>query len=416
MATRVSWGTVARLLGGTLVLALVVGILAPVTQAAPFVTVWLEAKVSTEPTIWSRDVLAVNPGQILNYRIYFELATPTGQSNTSAGVSLNNLKPEGQYWANGLSEEDPPTGTLTANGIGGMKFSLYQMASNSSAQTDMLQASFSTVSSLKGGTLQDGNDYTWGDGSGKSGGVVTTRTGTAYKDLKNIRPIAGTGVFVGADADGNPYPVLLTQGNTLALAAQTGNTGRGDSVLRVGIGPYAQTQMTTMKVNGVFVPANTLGPDGQTQPYDRGVSTDIAEQSYYTDPITVYNGITLYTPWREAVLVIPDGGYESDMMDPLTLTAGEGGSHNTTVTYHWLINSGTPIEREFINNPAFTLTPAELNALGAGDHTITLTVTTGDVAGPSTTSAPLTLMPEPATMALLGLGGALVAIRRRRAA
>jgi hypothetical protein len=128
-----------------------------------------------------------------------------------------------------------------------------------------------------------------------------------------------------------------------------------------------------------------------------------------------FNDLTLYQPWREAVLAgqLPGGGYEDDLTGDLTLNAGVGGSGHTVVTYHWEVNSGTPIVRE-TTTPMLTLTEAELNALGEGVHNVTLTVTTADGAtGVNVATAPLLLTPEPATMALLGLGGLVALIRRR---
>jgi hypothetical protein len=391
MATRASCKKHAALLAGTLVLALVMGILAPAAQASPFVGVYMEARVAggtwvsgsynTTTKTWTMPVLAVTPGATIEYKLYTLWTGAVGMSNAKGTTSTT---------------DDLVITSLTAgiNGINSQKFNVYQNSA------DPVQVNFATTSALDG--------TSWNLlGTGSSGGIVTARTGaTGYNNLVGVRPIATTGVYLGlVDVGGvaTPTPVLISTGS----ATVGGVSGKADSTILMGhITPTTQTAPLTARINSpvVAVSESYLWTGGPTY-----------------DPATVYNGVTLYTPWAEAAInnIPAGGGFEVDPTIPgttLTLNANVGGSSHTTVTYHWTINSGAPllIDTEV---PVLTLTNEQLNNLGkdGANHEILLSVHTGDgqVASLST-PVPLTL-PEPATMVLLSVGGLIVAIRRRRA-
>jgi len=401
MATRATRKQYAGLLGGALILAIVLGILAPAAQAAPFATVWMEARINLSANPYTTGPLAVATGQKIDYKIYVQIANPT-VSNTGAGVTLSSLTESGSmfYPSTWPLEPDPaPSGALDANGINGMKFNLYQNSA------DLVQASFTTTGAVWGSQTVDvartwdgEATATWGVGAGANKGSSAARPGgpTTIKNLIGVRPILPSGFYAGVAADGSTIPMMVISGTTSAMSGTTGSVTQSklDSFIRLSqITPSDVSVATTMRVNG-------QSPAGVISEYT----------SWISDPVTVYAGITLYTPWREAVL--PIGGYEDDLTGSLLLTANEGGSHNTTVTYDWQIASGTPVHR-ITHSPTLMLTQEELEGLGVGGHTITLTVTTGDMGGQSQTTAPLTLTPEPATMALLSLGGLVAFLRRR---
>jgi len=396
MATRAYKGVFARLLGGTLVLALVLGILAPTAQASPFVGVYMEARVSGGDWVagtynagtgtWTKPVLAVAPGQTIEYNIYALWTGTVGTVNTKGTVAttdditITSLNPSG-------------TGG-NASGINQVKFNVYQTA------VDPIQVSFATTSTL---SAADG----WTGGTGPSGGIVTNTgtglsgdRGNGYANLLGVKPIQGVGTYVGLPG-GTPAAILLTSGS--ATVGGTAGSKTDSTILMSGKFPKDQIAVSAERINTPYLSVS-----------------ETTTGSWSDDPVVVYNGVTLYQPWAEATITIPVGGYEADLTVPgttLTINANAGGSAHTTVTYHWTINSGAPLNID-TQVPSLTLSNDQLNQLiqGGPDHTILLSVDTGDgqhafLGAP----VPLTLLPEPATMVLLSVGGLIVAIRRRRA-
>jgi hypothetical protein len=410
MATRASCKQYAWLLGGVLTLAVVLGILAPAAQASPFVTVWMEARINLSGNAYSTAPLAVVAGQKIDYRIMAALL-PAGATNSMAaagGLTVNNLAESGSFVY--PPAPDPPMGWLIANGINGMKFNLYQIS------TDPVQASFTLTGAVWGPvsvnpdlTYDGSGDTTWGAGPGFSKGLAQARPGgvTTIKNLNGVRPILPVGFYAGVDSAGHPIPMMVISGTTSPMSGTTGGVtvSKNDSLIRVSaITPVDASVSTTMRVNG------RLDVDGVTPLYD-----SVSEYTVWaSDPVTVYNGVTLYTPWAEATINVPAGGFTADITktDPLHLVADAGGSSHTTVNYHWVIASGEPLVYD-TTNPMLDVSIDDLKTLGEGIHTITLSVMTGDGKSAIGTPQTLTLTPEPATMALLSLGGLVAFLRRR---
>jgi hypothetical protein len=372
------------------------GILAPAAQASPFVGVYMEARVAggtwvsgsynTTTRTWTMPVLAVAPGATIEYNIYALWTGTVGTVNTKGTVATTD-----DFTITSLN---PSGSSGNANGINQVKFNVYQTA------VDPIQVSFETASTL---SAADG----WTLGTGASGGaVINTGTGLSgdrgngYANLLGVKPSQGVGTYVGLPG-GTPTAILLTSGS--ATVGGTAGSKTDSTILMSPKFPKDQTIVSGERINAPYI-----------------VVSETTTGSWPNDPIVVFNGVTLYQPWAEAEITIPTGGYEADLTIPgttLTINANVGGSAHTTTTYHWTINSGGPLNIDTLV-PSLTLTNEQLNqlALGGPLHTILLSVDTGDgqhalLGAP----VPLTLVPEPATMVLLSVGGLIVAIRRRRA-
>ncbi|MCX5653887.1 MAG: PEP-CTERM sorting domain-containing protein [Planctomycetota bacterium] len=389
---RASRRRYAGLLGWALVLAVVLGILAPAAQAAPFLTTYMEARVAGGS--WGT-VVAVVPGQTVEYRI-MGMISPVGTANVNVGSGyagqILSLHKEGWFTL------VPAAGDITVSGVQGMKFNAYQTA------TDPLQVDFATAT-LASGTFSDGKAWSFGAGTGASGGGPVARTGGTGNNLIGIRPITRPGYYIGVPSLDSPAPFLIASGS---MGTSSGPVTHTDSkVLMDGVAPNPNPDAvtTTMRVwTGTSATDNT--------PKNKPVN----EWSTWTsDPATVYNGITLYTPWAEAAINnVPPGPIDVTLGTELALNGTVSFSSHTTATYNWIIDGGLPIPTL---TPDLALTNADLMALlgSLPQRTINLTLnmTTGD--GQSASSgADIVLTPEPATLGLLALGLSALIARRRR--
>lgn len=369
MVTPTGLKGMTRGLGLALVAAVLAGTLAPTASAAPFLYTWLEARVGSSGP-YTTGPLAVLSGQVIEYRIWTEIAAPVGQYNSATNKNLTSLAP-------------------ITNGISGLKFNLYETA------TDPIQVNFAAPT-----TLNAAAGWTAG-AAGVSGGTVQARAGSpGQSDLVIIRPLQAVGVFAGVPGS-SPVAVLVATGTAVA----TGDSLTTDSFLKMsGKYPNSQTTRTTMKIN-----STVSVTEGNTAAYD-------------TDPITIYGpvgspkeyaGLILYTPWADAMQqgVDPVTGYVVDLMknEDLHLMAAVGGSGHTNLEYKWTIMSP-----EIIVYGRDVIVPSALLATLPGEHHIVRLDVSGDGQSDSM-EVPLALVPEPATMALLALGGLAVAsVRRRR--
>ncbi|MCX5653979.1 MAG: PEP-CTERM sorting domain-containing protein [Planctomycetota bacterium] len=377
------------LLGGALVLAVVLGILAPAAQAAPFLTTYMEARVAGGS--WGT-VVAVVPGQAVEYRI-MGLISPVGTANVKVGAGLAGTI--GSLHKEGWFVVSPPSGDTTVSGVNGMKFNAYQTAAND------IQVDFATAATMAGGTFSDGKAWSFGAGTGAGGGAPMPRAGGIGNDLGLIRPLLVTGMYVGVPSLNNPAPFQIASGSMGTAGAATKTDSK---VLMQG---YTDPATGSTTINTTMRVWNAATPSA-----NKAVSEQVGWAA--TDPATVYNGITLYTPWAEAsiISVIPPSPLDVSLGTGLAVGGAVGFSNHTTATYNWTIDGGLPIPTL---TPDLALSNAELVALLGGlpmrTVNVALHMMTGDGAAASA-STDVTLTPEPATMALLGLG--LVTLLRRR--
>jgi hypothetical protein len=354
----------------------VVATLLPISEAAanPFVNQTILARVKTTGNTNSfSSVVAVHTGDILEYQLFVEMAdVGTVNNSTSLQASARTI----QSLVPGV------------DGINALKFNLYE------ASTDQIQVNFATKVTLD----TSGETQGWAGASGWSRGIVTTRTGTTYKNLLSIRPIQyvgeGTSVYVGVDSMNHHVPVFIGSG-TAAVAAASVPSG-GDSFLRLS----AKVPTSVDVYNGAIrFNNNTVG---------------VATTTDASDPEIMYGNLTIYIPWAYAEA---DGSYTGKFGDGIGIQLNGSGSFSshTTGEYEWIIGNPAGVHvHAYGEDPLVEW--SDLASLGYGVFPVSLHLTTDDQQS-ATDGSSLTITPEPATVALMASGGlvALVCRRKRRA-
>lgn len=181
--------------------------LAANVQAAPFVNTWMEASTASNGT-YGATVTNVTAGQTLFYKVWIDVASigTVNQQGTAAAKTITALTP----------------GT---DGVANTKFNIFEDASAP------IQVNFGSA-----GTL----DASWNSVTGASGGTVTARTGSAgNNDLVGVRPGQNT-TFMAID------PVVMVTGSFVVAAAPASSTSF--------VGMTATNSVATaLKVNGASV-------------------------------------------------------------------------------------------------------------------------------------------------------------------
>jgi hypothetical protein len=339
---------------------------------APYVYVSVLGRISGSSDDFS-SVVAVGPSQNIEYQVVADWAV-FGTTNSSSQLSTANKTLTSLYYGR--------------SGLTALTFDLYEAGS-----TENIQVALGLP------TLAPG---TW-NGTLSSSGAMVAGTGTRngndisgiYANTNMLTPAVLNGVGSGGVA---VQSIVTTTGTATVMSL--GTDPKADALIRASVPTASASTVTMTRINATSMTTGTSYTASKT----------------WTDPIVGYNALTLYQPWAEADFdITPPSSVDVAAGGELDVSGIVGYSSHTTGLWHWTIDGLLVPGSDGLLD--LSLDNAELKALlGALPErkiNVELHVMTGDLQTASR-GAEITLMPEPATMALLGLGGLALAIRRRR--